>query len=161
MDTGTPHMAGARGRQAGPGDDRFGWSAPLLRLIHCHPFLSPSALTVSVPTPSIKVIRYCFFPLSLEGAYHPASRISETQPGGVCIRCQKWDSAYILPLTVSGTLGKTHLLSVFPNAPGRGWLDQWFFKGWSADPLEVSEALSGVYKIKTVFLTILRHHLSF
>lgn len=78
----------------------------------------------SVPTPSIKVIRYCFFPLSLEGAYHPASRISETQPGGACIRCQKWDSAYILPLTVSGTLGKTHLLSVFPNAPGRGWLDQ-------------------------------------
>lgn len=40
------------------------------------------------------------------------------------IRCQKWDSAYIRPLMVSGTLGKAHLLSVFSNAQGRGRLDQ-------------------------------------
>lgn len=82
MDTGTPHMAGARGRQASPRDDRIGWSAPLLRLIHCHPFLSPSALTISSHTIH-ESYQIFFSSLSPKGAYHPVSRTPETQPGGV------------------------------------------------------------------------------
>lgn len=110
---------------------------------------APSCLlppSPSVPTPSIKVIRYC----PPTSAPRPRKEHIALLPGSQrhsleeCIGCQKWDSAGVLPSTVSGTLGTSPLLSVFPNAQGRGRLDQGFSKGDLWTPWKSPRSFQGL-----------------
>lgn len=112
------------------------------------------------PHHPLKLSDIVFFPLYQKGAYHPTSRISETQLGGVH---QVSEVGFSLHSAFDGLRDPgqgSSPLGVLKCAR-KGSARSVIFKGWSVDPLEVSEALSGIYKIKTVFLTILRHYLSF